>query len=1005
MHNMHTFSVYNSNFNIMELFDKMKKGFLLIAVCFICIGQIVAQNVAKIGTNEYSSLQAAVNDAYDNMTGDVTIEMTSDITAYTIIKQKVGLNLTIEGNDHTLGGQIIIDGNGGEQSNTETLILSGINFEGDGTSPNFFDKCFVYVPVVKNDNTKPYYHPGINNYAHNITISNCNFKSTSTESPDDGLIGYYSTSGGSATYNLTMSNVTGENLHSLAQLNASTGGSFDNCEITGSESFINISGGAGEYNVSNCTFTSALTTGYAVRLKSASSAEITLTNNTFEAADVLTLGKGSGNDVTGHINVESGTYKGALSNNQSTAATGSFVLTGGTFNEDVATVQSYCATDYYAVDNDPSADYCTVHKLVVAMIGTTEYSSLQAAVNDARDNMTGDVTINLVKNTTEKVTFRQKEGLNLTIDGGRDTLTGQIVVHGDGRNTGTDVLNITNLVFKYTSSYASPAGFVCVNGANNNAHNITVSNCLFIGDGPADGMAGYRGPNGAPAFNIVIDRCEARNMHSLALFYGTTNATVTNCKAVDNVKNGVSISGGKGTFTIINDTLTCNTDGEYALRVQNQSNATTTNISGDNVFTAPKAIITKENSNSSVALNVSSGRYNGIVSSEGTDNTVYSITGGTFNEDVTDKCATGYAAFDDHNDAPHTWTVYPAATVHFEPNGATGTMNDTIVKRYEPYVIPACAFTPASGYNFTGWKDNLGNDYNAGDPITLTSDTTFVAQWALATTITYHSNFGTDATLIQIKLADVDVTLYDATAFERIGHNLVKWNTAANGSGNDYALGAPYSDNEVLVLYAIWELKPCPNSNSVTDYDGNTYATVRIGTQYRCWTTSNLSSTHYSSGDEIPNVKHYPLNTRASVHGNLYDYNAAMDADHHSSSEIETALSSNTPYQGICPTGYHIPTETEVNELLGAFEPAQMMSPGWTPDNGTNTSGLTITPSGFYNSELDRYERMYASAYFWILTPPTAVYHACEFGAACSSMELIPGILTNGYSVRCVADE
>ena len=82
------------------------------------------------------------------------------------------------------------------------------------------------------------------------------------------------------------------------------------------------------------------------------------------------------------------------------------------------------------------------------------------------------------------------------------------------------------------------------------------------------------------------------------------------------------------------------------------------------------------------------------------------------------------------------------------------------------------------------------------------------------------------------------------------------------------------------------------------------------------------------------------------------------------------------------------------------------MSDGsWAPDNGTGNSGFNMEPAGEYNSALDRYERKYVSAYFLVFTPATSVYHACEFGAACSTTELIPGSLTMGYSVRCVMDE
>lgn len=43
----------------MELFDKIKKGIILLSLCFVCLGQIFAQNAAKIGETYYTTLNAA----------------------------------------------------------------------------------------------------------------------------------------------------------------------------------------------------------------------------------------------------------------------------------------------------------------------------------------------------------------------------------------------------------------------------------------------------------------------------------------------------------------------------------------------------------------------------------------------------------------------------------------------------------------------------------------------------------------------------------------------------------------------------------------------------------------------------------------------------------------------------------------------------------------------------------------------------------------------------------
>ena len=44
----------------MELFDKIRKGIFFMSLCFFCLGQVTAQNEAKIGTTEYPTLEEAV---------------------------------------------------------------------------------------------------------------------------------------------------------------------------------------------------------------------------------------------------------------------------------------------------------------------------------------------------------------------------------------------------------------------------------------------------------------------------------------------------------------------------------------------------------------------------------------------------------------------------------------------------------------------------------------------------------------------------------------------------------------------------------------------------------------------------------------------------------------------------------------------------------------------------------------------------------------------------------
>ncbi len=106
--------------------------------------------------------------------------------------------------------------------------------------------------------------------------------------------------------------------------------------------------------------------------------------------------------------------------------------------------------------------------------------------------------------------------------------------------------------------------------------------------------------------------------------------------------------------------------------------------------------------------------------------------------------------------------------------------------------------------------------------------------------------------------------------------------------------------------------------DTVTDYDGNVYSTIEIGQQ--CWLKENLRTTHYADGAIIPvgtevsettAYRYYPYDNSANVpiYGYLYNWTAVMHG---------AASSSANPsgVQGICPDGWHVPSEAELMQLI-----------------------------------------------------------------------------------------
>ena len=115
----------------------------------------------------------------------------------------------------------------------------------------------------------------------------------------------------------------------------------------------------------------------------------------------------------------------------------------------------------------------------------------------------------------------------------------------------------------------------------------------------------------------------------------------------------------------------------------------------------------------------------------------------------------------------------------------------------------------------------------------------------------------------------------------------------------------------------------CPST--VMDIDSNVYNVVQIGNQ--CWMKENLKTTRYVNGD---NIMHIPdsmgwdtLQTGAwciydndpvndSVYGKLYNWWAVMNG-----ASPTNAVPSNI--EGICPSGWHVPSESEWDTLILAL--------------------------------------------------------------------------------------
>jgi uncharacterized protein (TIGR02145 family) len=197
----------------------------------------------------------------------------------------------------------------------------------------------------------------------------------------------------------------------------------------------------------------------------------------------------------------------------------------------------------------------------------------------------------------------------------------------------------------------------------------------------------------------------------------------------------------------------------------------------------------------------------------------------------------------------------------------------------------------------------------------------------------------------------------------------------------------------------------------ITDIrDSNSYSTVLIGTQ--CWMAENLNAAIYRNGDTIPNVTdgtawsdlttgaycwfNNDSATNNNTYGKLYNWYAATDSS------------------GLCPTGWHVPIESELTTLINYLGGAtvaggKMKEPGtmhWAPLNtsATNESGFTALGAGYriYNGAYSGYTFY---AFYWSSSESGSFYEVgiylysgdgYEWGAYSSPQ--------CGFSIRCVRD-
>lgn len=263
-------------------------------------------------------------------------------------------------------------------------------------------------------------------------------------------------------------------------------------------------------------------------------------------------------------------------------------------------------------------------------------------------------------------------------------------------------------------------------------------------------------------------------------------------------------------------------------------------------------------------------------------------------------------------------------------------------------------------------------------------------------------------------------------------NNNVKSGDTSDGQQNEYKIA--YSPDQVMHFKCFGDNYTTIMTDHVesainyevefydcTDIDGRTYNVVKIGNQL--WMEENLAylpdvfpssqgsdtiKYFYVSDYEGSSLEEAKSTDQYRKYGVLYNWYAALDGDTISDNDT-------TMVQGICPDGWHLPSNAEWNELNSNYEiwynnlrSTEDWNAGW---NGNNRTGFNAYPGG-YRSNVGFHE-VHSGALFWT----SKIYESEEpswKNTAWVFQLLIYGQIgqrgpqshfNKGHSVRCLKNE
>jgi uncharacterized protein (TIGR02145 family) len=207
------------------------------------------------------------------------------------------------------------------------------------------------------------------------------------------------------------------------------------------------------------------------------------------------------------------------------------------------------------------------------------------------------------------------------------------------------------------------------------------------------------------------------------------------------------------------------------------------------------------------------------------------------------------------------------------------------------------------------------------------------------------------------------------------------------------------------------------SGQGVSDIDGKFYPSIVINGQE--WMQQNLAVAKYRNGDQIPtglsdgiwsnttSGAYAIYNNDASnntTYGKLYNWYAVNDS------------------RGLCPTGWHVPSDAEWTTLINYLDPNQNASAigtqssvaggkmkstsGWNSPNfgATNVSGFTGLPGGYKNGN-GAYTSIGTDGGWWSSSEQNSNFAGFRYlSYTNSNLERFNNVKQLGFSLRCLRD-